>query len=99
MHTELQLVLTPEFAEKQDLLTKQVADKLVISPQRITRIRTIRKSIDARSFQPKVNITVDVYWDEVAPEAPKEEFDYKFVGTKEPVLIIGAGPAGLFAAL
>lgn len=99
MHTELQLVLTPEFAEKQDLLTKQVADKLEISPSRITRLRTIRKSIDARSFQPKVNITVDVYWDEVAPEAPTEEFDYKFVGTKEPVLIIGAGPAGLFAAL
>lgn len=99
MHDQIQLILTPEQAETPFLLNKQVADKLEVSPQRITRIRTIRKSIDARSFQPKVNITVEVYWDEPAPEAPKTEFHYQFVGDKAPVLIIGAGPAGLFAAL
>jgi len=99
MHTELQLVLLPEQAIKQDLLTKQIADKLVISPQRITRLRTLRKSIDARSYHPKVNITVEVYWDEPAPERVKPAFDYTSVADKTPVLIIGAGPAGLFAAL
>ncbi len=99
MHNELQLILTPEQAEKPELLLKQVADKLVISPQKITRIRTLRKSIDSRSFLPKVNITVEVYWDEEAPNEPKAEFNYQFVGNKPPVLIIGAGPAGLFAAL
>ena len=99
MHNELQLILTPEQAFKEDLLTKQIADKLQISPQRITCFRTIKKSIDSRSFIPKVNITVDVYWDEEAPEPVKAEFNYQFVGDKPPVLIIGAGPAGLFAAL
>jgi hypothetical protein len=99
MHSELQLILTPEQAEKQDLLLKQVADKLVISPQKITRLRTLRKSIDSRSFIPKVNITVEVFWDEEAPETPQTQFNYQFVGNKPPVLIIGAGPAGLFAAL
>lgn len=99
MHAEIQLILTPEQAYKADLLSKQVADKLVISPQRITRLRILRKSIDARSFQPKVHVTVDVYWDEKPPEHPKAAFNYQFVGSKPPVLIIGAGPAGLFAAL
>lgn len=99
MHQELQLILAPEMAEKQELLTKQVADKLVISPSRITRLRTVRKSIDARSFLPKVNITVEVYWDEPAPVREKAVFEYRSVEGKTPVLIIGAGPAGLFAAL
>ncbi len=99
MHSEIQLVLLPEQAETPFLLNKQVADKLEVSPQRITRIRTIRKSIDARSFQPKVNVIVEVYWDEVPPKAVKQEFQYHSVDGKQPVLIIGAGPAGLFAAL
>jgi len=99
MHNELQLILTPEQAYKQDLLTKQVADKLQISPQRITSLRTLRKSIDSRSFMPKVNVTVEVYWDEEAPKVVKPKFHYEFVGNNTPVLIIGAGPAGLFAAL
>lgn len=99
MHNEIQLILTPEQAEKPDLLAKQVADKLEISPSRITRLRTLKKSIDSRAFLPKVNVTVEVYWDEEAPIVPKPVFDYKPVGDKTPVLIIGAGPAGLFAAL
>ncbi len=99
MHNELQLILTPEQAFKADLLHKQIADKLQISPQRITRIRTLRKSIDSRAFLPKVNITIEVYWDEEPPAPVKPVFDYKFVGDNTPVLIIGAGPAGLFAAL
>jgi len=99
MRKELQLSLTPEFAEKPELLTKQVADKLEISPSRITQLRTTKKSIDARSFQPKVNLTVEVYWDEPAPVREKPVFEYQSVEGKTPVLIIGAGPAGLFAAL
>jgi len=99
MRKELQLSLTPELAEKPELLAKQVADKLEISPSRITRLRTTKKSIDARSFQPKVNLTVEVYWDEPAPVYEKPVFKYQHVADKTPVLIIGAGPAGLFAAL
>ena len=99
MHELIQLSLIPELAEKPELLTKQVADKLEISPARITRMRTTKKSIDARSFQPKVNLTVEVYWDEPAPVMEKPVFNYQSVEGKTPVLIIGAGPAGLFAAL
>ncbi len=99
MQTQLQLILLPEQAEKQELLLKQVADQLEVSPQRITRIRTLKKSIDARSFQVKINVTLEVYIDEPAPENESIHFDFPFVGDKTPVLIIGGGPAGLFAAL
>ena len=99
MRSELQLILTPEQAETPFLLNKSAADKLEISPDRITRVRTVRKSIDSRSFRPKINVTLEVYWDEPAPKAVKPNFDYKSVKDKTPVLIIGAGPAGLFAAL
>ena len=99
MRSELQLILTPEQAETPFLLNKSAADKLEISPERITRLRTVKKSIDSRSFRPKVNVTLEVYWDEPAPKAVKPEFTYQSVKDKTPVLIIGAGPAGLFAAL
>ena len=54
MHTELQLILTPEQAEKKELLQKVVSEKLGITSERITLIRTLRKSIDARGV-PKIN--------------------------------------------
>jgi len=99
MLKEIQLSLTPEQASNKVLLPKFIADKLEISPLRITRIRTLKKSIDSRAFLPKVNATYEVYWDEEAPLLQKIEFDFKIVNDKTPVLIIGAGPAGLFAAL
>ena len=99
MHSEIQLILTPEQAHKHDLLTKQVADKLEISPLRIKNLRILKKSIDSRAFLPKVNVTVEVYWDEEPPQVALPEFNYNYVGQNTPVIIIGAGPAGLFAAL
>ena len=98
MHTELQLILTPEQAEKSDLLKNKVAESLAITPDRVSLIRILRKSVDARS-QPKINLTAEIFWDEEALEKRKIHIDYGFVGDKPPVLVVGAGPAGQFAAL
>ena len=99
MHNQLQLILTPEQAEKENLLLKEVAAKLNVSTEQITLLRTLKKSIDARALQPKINISVDVYVDEIPPKANVIEFNYQVVNDKQAVLVIGAGPAGLFAAL
>jgi uncharacterized protein len=99
MRQEIQLIVTPEIAETDILLHKQIADKLEISPSRITRIRIIKKSIDSRSFQVKININAEVYWDEEPPIDEKLSISYHNVSDKPSVLVIGAGPAGLFAAL
>lgn len=99
MQTQIQLILTPEQAENQKLLIAEIAKKIEIPIHRITKVRTIKKSIDARSMFPKINITVDVFVDEVAPESTYASFNYQNVLNNEAVLIVGAGPAGLFAAL
>lgn len=99
MHTQLQIILTPEQAEKENLLLKEVAAKLNVNTEQITLLRTIKKSIDARALQPKINISVDVYVDEIPPKGNVIEFNYQSVNDKQAVLVIGAGPAGLFAAL
>lgn len=100
MQSQLQLILTPEQAYKEQLLKQIVAEKLEISADRIVLIRILKKSIDARSATPKINITVEVFWDEAVPTySATKQFNYKNVAEETPVLIIGSGPAGLFAAL
>ncbi len=99
MHQEILLSTTPQIAETEALLHKQIADKLEIAPSRITRIRILKKSIDSRSYQVKININAEVYWDEEPTPTPMQSFPYKSVAQGHPVLVIGAGPAGLFAAL
>ena len=68
MHKEIQLALTPEKAEKKENLEKEITEILEISPLQITSLRILHKSVDARSYQPKINLTVEVYWDETPPE-------------------------------
>ena len=99
MHKEFQLILTPEEAATEELFRKKVAEKVEIEPRRISLIRILRKSIDARTAFPKINVSVEVFWDEPAPEKFEVHLDYKFVGNKPAVIVIGAGPAGLFASL
>lgn len=99
MQTQIQLILSPEQAEKQELLLALVAKQCNIDSAKINKIRTLKKSIDARSANPKVNLTLDVFINETPPVSTIEPFNYKDVLEKDPVLIIGAGPAGLFAAL
>ncbi|MES2386560.1 MAG: FAD-dependent oxidoreductase [Bacteroidota bacterium] len=63
-------------------------------------VRLLRRSIDARSRQIKVNINAEVYSGEQAPPlSPFTETTWPDVSTKPKAVIIGAGPAGLFAAL
>ena len=99
MQTELQLTLSPEQAHKEELLHQEIAKKLEIDVKKISGVRILRKSIDARSGQPRINISVQVFYNQKLPESFKVEIKYPFVGDKKSVIVVGAGPAGLFAAL
>lgn len=99
MRTELQLILTPEQAAKENLLKKIVSEKNSIDENRITMMRIVRKSIDARMSPPKINLALEVAWDEPNSQKQEVKIDYKYVQNKPPVIVVGAGPAGLFAAL
>ncbi|MEX6685918.1 NAD(P)/FAD-dependent oxidoreductase [Danxiaibacter flavus] len=92
-------LLPPEAAD--DSTVKDFIAKIEgIAPKKITGFYRTKQSIDARSKQPKVNITVNAFIDEPYHERIIEEINFKDV-THSPkkVIVVGAGPAGLFAAL
>ena len=61
-------------------------------------MRVVKRSIDARQRQVKVNLSLEIYVDREPQPAPVH-FDYPSVAGRTEVVIVGSGPAGLFAAL
>lgn len=98
MKQEINLSLSPKQASDEQYYKPIVASLLHIDEDRIKLINVRRRSIDARQRLIKINLGVEVFVDEL-PVEEKIEFRYDHVGHKPPVIIVGAGPAGLFAAL
>lgn len=99
-YDNIQLVVLPKQAAKEDLLRAEVAKKIGVRPDRVRQVRIIRKSIDARSkVQVKVNLTVQAFTDKTVAKPIEYPFKYGDVRNCEKIVIVGAGPAGLFAAL
>lgn len=99
MKKEIVLVLSPKVAADDESIKREAARKLNIKASTITALRVLRRSIDARKKQVKINLGVLVVYSEPAPKFPRPEFYFQYVGNKPAVVIVGAGPAGLFAAL
>ncbi|MBD5296662.1 MAG: FAD-dependent oxidoreductase [Bacteroides sp.] len=101
MTTDLQLRLLPEEAYNDMRLKATVSTREGIDANRIHDIKILKRSIDARQRRVFVNLTVRVYIDEEAPAHPSfTPVDYaKLPGDAPRCVIVGAGPAGLFAAL
>ena len=91
--------VTPDVAGSEERLRKHVAALLKIDARTITAIRTRRRSIDARQRTIYINLTLDVYVNEVPHTPMFEEVAYTSVAGKPQVVVVGAGPGGLFAAL
>lgn len=93
----VELVLTPEEAFDEAAFQVALAEMAHLSPQQ--GFRMIKRSIDARSR----NVVVRIAGEVVAKEEAAMTIDYikpsRDVSKGKPVIIIGAGPAGLFAAL
>ena len=99
MKKELNLVVSPVEAGEPDKLKSIVSGNLKVDKERITGIIIVRRSIDARNAHIKINLSLEIYLDEQPEKVVKPHFNYQYVGNKKPVVIVGAGPAGLFAAL
>ena len=99
MQQEFQLQVKPEEAQDQELLKLFVArsNKLLVSD--ITHVEIVKRSIDARQKNVKINLKVRAYIKEKFIEKQVEIPYYKDVSDAVEVIVIGAGPAGLFAAL
>ncbi len=99
MIKELQLRVLPHVAHSNQLLQQEIAYQLSIPENEITGIRRKRQSIDARSKQVYYQVVVEVFVNEPFEKFKVQNPKFKEVTNAEPVIIVGAGPAGIFAAL
>ncbi|WKN32217.1 NAD(P)/FAD-dependent oxidoreductase [Porifericola rhodea] len=99
MQEEIQLQLSPEVAAQESMLKKAVARKISVSSEEIRHVQVLKRSIDARSRKVKVNLKVKAYVREDFKENNVLMPDYPDVSHAPAVVVVGAGPAGLFAAL
>ncbi len=98
MPKTVSLQLTPAQAADPRTYTSLAARTLRVKDTQIALVRIVKRSIDARQRSVKVNLTLEVYTDGEAAPSPVH-FDYPAVDTGTEVIIVGSGPAGLFAAL
>ena len=95
---ELQLRIPFKFINNQDYINDQICRELNLRIDDINHVELLKRSIDARKKDIKYNLKVAVYvGEEFKPAA--DYFNPSKVHDKPEVAIIGAGPAGLFAAL
>lgn len=100
MVQKIQLKLTPQEAASEIAILQHLAVETGVSQSSIKGFHILKQSNDARSKQVWVNITVQIFINE--PVLPRSIFALKqndVHAAKKTVLIIGAGPAGLFAAI
>jgi len=95
---EINLSLSPKQASDEQFYKPILAEKLHVDEDRIKLINVRRKSIDARQRVIRINLGVEVFIDEL-PVQEQINFKYDRVDQKPSVIIVGAGPAGFFAAL
>lgn len=95
----INLRLNPEEASSLAVLKQKAAQSLSIKPSRINAVQVLRRSIDARSRNIVMQIQLNVFIDEPFKDAFHFEPKLRNVTNGKPVLVAGAGPAGLFAAL
>ena len=96
MIQELNLRILPQDAYDEKSIMRFLQQDKGIKPQ---AIRILRRSIDARQRNIYVNLTIRIYLDEQPDEMLFSPIEYRDVSQKRSVLVVGAGPGGLFAAL
>jgi hypothetical protein len=99
MVKQVQINLTPAAAADETAVKKISASLAGIDQKEISAIRVVKRSVDARKKNIRVNLTVDVFSGGETEVTSIDAFLPQQVNNKEEVIIIGAGPAGLFAAL
>ena len=98
MIKRVEIKISPKLVLSKGEIKNKISNTFNIKKSRINHIEIIKKSIDARSKNIKYNLIIDIYIDEKFIEKTKI-IRYKNVHNSKEVFIIGAGPAGLFAAL
>ena len=100
MPKELLIQVSPEVAANDFLLKDHVAKMIRVSTNELQHISILKRSIDARQKAIKINLKLMIFFQgESFTEQKIELPNYPNVSNQKEVIVIGAGPAGLFAAL
>lgn len=99
MVNEYQLRILPEQAASEQSLKTYISREKGLDIRTINAVRVLKKSIDARQRTIYVNVKVQVFINEVPDTQEYTHTEYKNVSGKPQVIVVGAGPGGLFAAL
>ncbi|MDE5638602.1 MAG: FAD-dependent monooxygenase, partial [Odoribacter sp.] len=99
MYTEITVRLLPEEAVHDEQVRLEAARNLKVDVQRVKHTDIIRRSVDARQRTVLLNLLVGVHIDRIEEREKVFAPAYRDVSGRPAVVIIGAGPAGLFAAL
>ncbi len=99
MIEDYELRVLPEQAADEERIKQYVAKTQGLDVRTLFQVRVLRRSIDARGRQVFVNLKVRVYINEFAQDTMYEPTEYHDVSHAPKVIVVGEGPAGLFAAL
>lgn len=99
MTKNISILLQPADAFDEKAIKRIAAEECDVTTQRITGYNILKRSIDARSRQARYVLQLEIFIDGQPPEAPAFDPELRNVSNAPHVVIVGAGPAGLFAAL
>ena len=99
MYKEIELRITPEEAHDREIVNELLARRLHVGQERIVHVEILRRSIDARQRRVVIQLKVGVHLDRVEQKERVFTPQYRDVSSAGTVVVVGAGPAGLFAAL
>jgi len=99
MTRSVEIALPPREAHDPKLVREAAAEACGVGTGTILGSRVLKRSIDARSRSPLVRLRVEVSTEHAFIEEVLERPAHRDVSHATPVIIIGCGPAGMFAAL
>ena len=99
MTQEYQIRVLPQVAANEQALKAWLADEYGFDVRTLTAVRILRRSIDARQRTIYVNLKVRAYVNEQPQQDEYVPTVYPDVSDRPQVIVVGAGPGGLFAAL
>ena len=96
---EYNIRVLPEVAANEQRLKTYLVHEKGLDERTLNAIRILKRSIDARQRTVFVNLTIRAYVNEVPKDDEYRHTDYPSVEGRPQVIVVGAGPGGLFAAL
>lgn len=99
MIKQIRIDLNPAAAADDASIRKIAASLAGIDQSEISSLRILKRSVDARKKNIRVNLTVEIFTGEDSEIPPISPYNPVNVTQGREVIIVGAGPAGLFAAL